>query len=124
MDIDGFEVLSVQDVWITESNEDLTEGRGTQFPLFLSNNEITAYRLGHKNYVQGSDCPVKKSIAIRATYNGQTHVFAPARIHRASQEDEINLKKLKKRNEALMKLKDLGLNEIEVKELVNSLDGK
>jgi hypothetical protein len=49
---------TVYTVW---SNQDLTEGRGYEYPLAICETESTARRLGEGRYVQGSDCTVTET---------------------------------------------------------------
>jgi hypothetical protein len=49
---------TVYTVW---TNQDLTEGRGYEYPLAVCETESTARRLGKGRYVQGSDCRVTET---------------------------------------------------------------
>jgi hypothetical protein len=46
-------------VWVAYTNTDCTEGRGHDVPIAVCAAEATARRLAHKQYVQGSDGPVR-----------------------------------------------------------------
>ena len=52
-------------VWVAWSNTDLTEGRGKPIPKAVCEEESTAVRLGKKGDVQGSDCYISESIAVK-----------------------------------------------------------
>lgn len=45
-------------VWVAYTNSDLTEGRGAQIPLAICELKSTAIRLGAREYVMGTNCPV------------------------------------------------------------------
>lgn len=47
-----------RDAWAVYTNEDLTEGRGRNFPLHICEIEATAVRLSRKAGVQGCDADV------------------------------------------------------------------
>jgi hypothetical protein len=79
-------VIDSKPVFVAWTNTDCTEGRGQQVPLAVCEAEATALRKGHRGSVQGSDCSITKSIAVRV--EGQTGWFAPARIHAPTREDE------------------------------------
>ncbi len=46
-------------VWVAYTNTDCTEGRGYDVPIAVCATEATAIRLARKQYVQGSDGPVR-----------------------------------------------------------------
>jgi hypothetical protein len=46
-------------VWVAYTNTDCTEGRGRDVPIAVCAAEATALRLARKQYVQGSDGPVR-----------------------------------------------------------------
>ena len=46
-------------VWVPYTNTDCTEGRGHDVPIAVCAAEATALRLARKQYVQGSDGPVR-----------------------------------------------------------------
>ncbi len=46
-------------VWVAYTNTDCTEGRGRDVPIAVCAAEATAIRLARKQYVQGSDGPVR-----------------------------------------------------------------
>lgn len=46
-------------VWVAYTNTDCTEGRGHDVPIAVCAIEATAMRLARKQYVQGSDGPVR-----------------------------------------------------------------
>lgn len=47
-------------VWVAYTNTDCTEGRGHDVPIAVCAAEATALRLARRQYVQGSDGPVRK----------------------------------------------------------------
>ncbi|MBA7800573.1 hypothetical protein HV170_03430 [Citrobacter freundii] len=61
------EILESKDVWVTIGCRDNTEGRGPSYVMHVCESKETAIRLGKKKYVQGSDCPVEKGIAVRVS---------------------------------------------------------
>lgn len=46
-------------LWVAYTNTDCTEGRGHDVPIAVCAAEATALRLARKQYVQGSDGPIR-----------------------------------------------------------------
>lgn len=59
------EVEQTKKVWLTVSNSDLTEGRGSQIILAVCDTPETARRMGSRKYVMGTDCPIEESQAVK-----------------------------------------------------------
>jgi len=97
-------------VFIAWGNDDLTEGRGLQYPLFVCASPTTAARLGSKRYVQGCDCPVTEEKAF--IFGGQ--VYAPTRIRPPSKEDISEDKIAEKSRIAQDKALKAGLTEEDI----------
>ncbi|MCG7931985.1 MAG: hypothetical protein N0E44_18285 [Candidatus Thiodiazotropha lotti] len=104
------EVQEVKDVWVAWTNSDLTEGKGRQLPLAVCENEATAIRLGKGKSVQGSNCSVTKSTAVRL--NGQW--LGSVVIERPSEDDINQQKKIEAKRAAIEKAKSAGLTDKEI----------
>ena len=52
-------------VWVAYTNTDCTEGRGHDVAIAVCAAEATALRLARKQYVQGSDGPVRKMEVVK-----------------------------------------------------------
>ena len=52
-------VTEKQTVWVAYTNTDCNEGRGQDVPIAVCATESTAIRLAKKQYVQGSNGPVR-----------------------------------------------------------------
>jgi len=101
-------------IFVTISNTDLTEGGGNTIPIAVSECEITAERLGIREYVQGSNCRVEKMEMIEI--EGKWYVpVAAANIVRPSKEDRIAQEKLDMRRAAITRAKAAGLTEEDIK---------
>jgi hypothetical protein len=108
------EIQEVKDVWLSMTNSDCTEGRGYQYAKNVCESKATALRLGKKGYIQGSDCPVKKSIAVKV---GNIWLI-PGRIEQATKEDDLMQKKLDEAEDMLKKLEAAGFTKDDVKKLI------
>lgn len=53
-----------QNLFAVYTNSDLTEGRGSEYVMALTQILATANRIGKGGYVQGCDCPVRECKAI------------------------------------------------------------
>lgn len=109
-----------QEVFAVYTNTDLTEGRGWEYPLALCALESTAKRLGRKNYVMGTDCPIQTE----KLYYIHNKWYGPVAVdygNREEMEEEETLRKqrqiAKAKNLAIEKAKKLGLTEEEIKAL-------
>lgn len=109
------EITKTKDVWIVWSQTDLIEGRGSMYPLAICEKEATAKRIGHKNYVQGSNCPITKG----AAYKIGGEWFAPARIYPPSREDDSEQARIDKKKEVMERARMSGLTDDDLKILVS-----
>lgn len=100
----------IKPVWVAWTNTDLTEGRGWQYPLCVADGLETAYRLGRKNYVMGSDCPVTAAQAYRM---GGTW-YVPGRVVAESAEDLAHRKLREAREQAIERAKAVGLSQSDI----------
>jgi len=107
------EISETAEVWIAWTNTDCTEGRGYQYPLAVCWKEATAVRMGQRGYVQGSDCPVEKSLAIRI--GGRWLV--PSQVHQPTREDEYAQGRIDARKTALAKAMAAGLTAADLQNL-------
>ena len=112
--------------YVVWTNTDLTEGRGSEYPLAICDTLSTAKRLAKGKYVMGSDCQVNEVTLYRTKISerGFYHWFGPVRIIEPSKEDlekEAFLKEQKEkeaaRNVILEKARVLGLTDEEIKVL-------
>lgn len=105
--------------YVVWTNSDLTEGRGNNEVLAITEYESTATRIAKKNYVQGTDCPVEEVEIFK--HNGNGRYYGPISFTQPTKEDkekEIELQKERelkeKQEEILTKAKELGLSEEEI----------
>lgn len=107
------EVKEHKDVWLTIGNTDNTEGRGYPVILYVCESFETANRLGKKRFVQGSDCPVEKSVAVKVG----NRWLVPGSIEAESAEDErLRLTKESKQS-VIDKMRLSGFTEDEISRL-------
>lgn len=104
-------------VWVVTTNNDLTEGRGSQYIKAVCELESTARRLAKGSYIQGSDCPITTKKMFR--HNGEW--YAPAVITRPNEADILAEKVLvakreaeEKRKAALNRARELGLSDEDI----------
>ncbi len=105
-------------VWVVWTNDDLTEGRGDEFPLFVCESETTAIRMSKKQGVQGSDARVERFDAVLH----ESRWCAPVRIYRPTEKDreaDIRIEQARiaeqRRQEALDRARKAGLSEDDIK---------
>jgi len=117
----GVEILKKEPVFVVMTNTDLTEGRGEEYPLAVAKLMSTAKRLGHGEYVQGSDCRVVETFSLTVKIDGLIIKLVPGRVISPTEEDvaedEIEKEKLaciEKKEKALKKAKDLGLSDEDI----------
>lgn len=117
-------ITEIKPVWLVISNVDLTEGRGYQYTKYTCEKESTAIRLGKKGYIQGSDCPIKKDIAVKI----ENRWYINGKIEYPTQEDlKLEQEMLKERellervNEVINKAKQLGLTNEELHLLTSNI---
>lgn len=95
-------------VWVAYTNSDLNEGRGYDIPIATCEMEITAHRLARRQYVQGTNGPVRKTELIEL--DGKWYVpSAAVDIVKPSKEDIAAQAKRDAVQAALFKAKDAGL---------------
>lgn len=105
------EITKVKDVWIVETNTDLTEGRGYNYPIHVCESEATAIRLSKRKYIQGSDAPIHKGIAV--CIDGGSWL-APCNIEVSTNEDDRNQQLIDARKQAIQKAKSAGLTDDDI----------
>jgi hypothetical protein len=98
--------LETKQVWIAWTNTDLTEGRGWEQPLCISESRATALRLGKKGYVMGSDCRVEPFNAVKI--DGRW--LAPVYIVPPTTQDAAADRAYKKREAAIDKALAAGID--------------
>ena len=104
----------VYTVW---TNQDLTEGRGYEYPLAVCETESTARRLGKGRYVQGSDCSVTETTLylIANKWYGPVAVVSPTKEDAAA---EVKLQAVKAaaaaKLAAINKARALGLSDEDI----------
>lgn len=108
------EIQDTKIVYVAWTNTDLTEGRGSSIPLFVTEIPETAYRLGAGKSVMGSPCPVTSEIAIKV----KNRWLIPGQIICSSREDESLKAKRELREAAIDKAKAAGLSDEDIKVLV------
>lgn len=103
-------------LWAVYTNSDLTEGRGRQFVQHFCRTEATAKRLAKRGYVQGTDCPVEPVKAVE--FDGKYVLpMSLLKIEEPSKEDEIAAVRIDAHRAAIMRAKELGLTDDEIKSL-------
>lgn len=114
--------------YVVWTNTDLTEGRGSEYPLAICETLSTAKRLAKGKYVMGSDCRVNEVTLYQTKLSerGFYHWFGPVRIIEPSVEDlekedflREQKEKKEKRDIVLEKARVLGLSDEEIKVLQN-----
>ena len=106
-------------VWVAYTNTDCTEGRGYDVPIAVCAAEITAMRLARKQYVQGSDGPVRRVEMLQ--FDGKWYVPAHAvKVVEPTREDLAAQAVLDASRAAAEKAKDAGLTDEEI----NALRGR
>lgn len=115
------EILEVKFCYVVETNTDLTEGRGFQFPLYVCESETTAIRMARGRGVQGCPAQVERRIMLRL----KSGWLAPVEIHRPSEDDKAKDKQIAMAAEAeakklkvIEKVKGLGFSDEEIQILM------
>lgn len=103
-------VDEIKTVWVTWTNTDLTEGRGSEFPLHAAESLETAERLGRRGGVQGSDCRITQERAFRINHRW----FVPGKIIPESGADTAKRLAREAKEAILAKAKTAGLSEEEI----------
>lgn len=109
-------IQDIKEVFVAWTNSDCTEGRGHSIPIIVADTFETADRLGKGRYIQGSDCPVSKEIAVQV--DGLWLV--PGHIMRPSQKDHERKMKREKKSLVLAKAKAAGLSDEDLAILANN----
>ena len=100
-------------VWVAYTNTDCTEGRGHDVPIAVCAAEATAIRLARKQYVQGSDGPVRSMELV----NIDGKWYAPSAaidIVSPSREDVAAQAAIDAKREAVAKAKAAGLTDADL----------
>lgn len=106
-------------VYTVISNSDLTEGKGYQIVVGVTQLEATAIRLSKRVGVQGSNAAVNQSIALRNS-KSPTGWLVPGDITLPSIEDKENQKRIDAKKEAIESAKKLGLSEDQIRAIQSS----
>ena len=103
-------------VYVVWTSSDLTEGRGSYFPLYVCESQTTAIRLGKGKYVQGSDCPV----TINKAFLIDDSWYAPVHFESATN-DDIKQDELNEKKRAIyQKMIEAGLTQAEF-DIINTI---
>ncbi len=100
-------------VWVAYTNTDCTEGRGYDVPVAVCAMEITARRLAHRQYVQGSDGPVRSMELVKID-GGWYAPSSAINVIKPTREDEAAQKVLDAKRAVLEKAKAAGLTDAEL----------
>ncbi|WP_343552148.1 hypothetical protein [Pantoea sp.] len=107
------EIQESKTVWLTMTNENLTDGYGKSKILFVCEQKETARRLGKKGYIQGSDCPVERATAVKISGVW----LVPGNIQQESDSDKKIRIANEERDAVLNKMRDAGFSEEEIAKL-------
>lgn len=120
-------IIDTKRVFAVIQNADGTEGRGPNYVMAVCEAESTARRLGKGKDVQGSDCGIVPTLAIRIgnqAYVSPCSWLAPCRIYEPSAEDRAVERELqhqraaeKRKRDALERAKAAGLSDEDIKAL-------
>lgn len=100
-------------VWVVYTNTDRTEGRGHDVPIAVCAAEATALRLARKQYVQGSDGPVRTMELVKI--DGKWYAPSAAiNVVEASREDVAAQAAIDARRAAVEKAKAAGLSDADL----------
>jgi len=100
-------------VWVAYTNTDCTEGRGHDVPIGVCSMEITARRLARKQYVQGSDGPVRSMELVKI--DGRWYAPSSAiNVIEPTREDEAAQRTLDKKRAIVEKAKAAGLTDADL----------
>lgn len=103
-------------IWVAFSNTDCTEGRGYDYPIAVCTTEATARRLARKQYIQGSDGPVREMEMVEIDGNW----FAPRGalyLNEPTREDVASQIIIDTKREAAVRAKAAGLSDDDLKAL-------
>lgn len=107
--------MNIQEVqtkkaYVVMQNTDLTEGRGYQRPIAISDSISAAKRIGRKNDTQGTDCQILECRIFRI----DNIWYGPCSLVNPTPEDIHADKKLAFREETIKKAMHLGLTQAEI----------
>ncbi|MGS3503228.1 hypothetical protein [Citrobacter koseri] len=108
------DITSSKEVWLTIGNTDLTEGRGYGIILYVCESQETALRLGRGKYVQGSNCPIEKSMA----HLINKRWYIPGEIVSESDDDKKRRKVRENRESVIEKMREQGFSEEEIASVI------
>lgn len=122
-------IIETKQVFAVIRNADGTEGRGPNYVMAVCEAESTARRLGKGKDVQGSDCGIVPTVAIRIgnqDYATPCSWLAPCRIHERNLDDRAAERELQdkraseqRKQKALNRAKAAGLSDDDIKALTN-----
>lgn len=99
-------------IWIVMTTDDLTEGRTALYALHFCKEEATARRLGKKQFVQGTDCPIQEQ-----EIPDQVIRDLRLKIEYPSKDDIVAAEKITAFRTATSRAKELGLSDDEIQAL-------
>lgn len=99
--------------WAVYTNTDLTEGRGTQYPIRICDLEATANRVSRGQGVMGTDAEVR-SVTLRK-FDGEW--YGPINLIRATPDDTLAQTAIDARRDAIARAKAAGLSDDDLRAL-------
>jgi hypothetical protein len=100
-------------VWVAYTNTDCNEGRGHDVPIAVCAAEVTALRLARKQYVQGSDGPVRTMELVKI--DGKWYAPSAAiEVVEPTREDIAAQVAIEARRDAVAKAKAAGLTDADL----------
>lgn len=108
-----FKIIGFKKVWAVYTNTDLTEGKGRQYIKTLCDFKATAERLGKKEYVQGTDCPIGEITVFKIHEGGEW--YAPVPITAPTQEDKERQAEIERYERAYQDARAAGLTPDQIK---------
>lgn len=111
--------METKTVWVAYTNTDCTEGRGHDVPIAVCSVESTARRLAKKQYVQGSDGPIRplELVKIDGKWYAPT---AAINVLEPSKEDVANQALVDSKRAAIDKARAVGLTDADLAALFSS----
>lgn len=104
-------------VYVAYTNTDCTEGRGSDVPIAVCAIEATALRLARKQYVMGSDGPVRQMELVKI--NGKWYAPGAAiNIIAPTDADTAAQALLDAKRQAFTKAKAAGLSDDDIQDLM------
>jgi uncharacterized protein (DUF2126 family) len=107
------EIQEHKKVWVAWTNTDCTEGRGKEVVEYVCETEATARRLGKQRYIQGTNCPISESIAVKV--NNKWLIDGSIQV--ATTADVLMQNKLDKHKMVLEKARAAGLTDEDIASL-------